>query len=917
VDVLVRLARWVGSRPAAQLVLGAIVLALAVPATPVAAIARLICAGAIGVGVALAWPRIPARAFPSARLAKAIALFVVAAIGIAVFWDVLVDAPDWQTGDWGPQHAVLARIMPSLPGVNVPVWNHALSTGDAPLELYPALTYLVTGHVAWLFSLDVPQAYMVVAVVVHVGLAVMTTAVAMRIANRPIAVVVGILFMIDSGAISHGGTVGLFHWGLLHSAFAHAFSMIAALGILAALKRPRIGASVAIWLGTAVSTAAHPAALITAAAYALALAIVAVLAADVPPRRALAALGHVVLGVALGASVWLPASERLLAYGQHFPNELFPGVKMWQTLVGVAMPITAYAIVVFAGYLGILSGMWSRRAEVIFVALVGLVMMVGLADAPYLAFGLAPSKAVARLGAIRMMLLVRPFIFAIAAFAVRELFVRARAAWSGAPQRSRLVAAALLAVMAAAVGRVAPDYWRAETQRAVSEAEQFAPDPAGRQLLEKWALQQAQQLGPNAWARALFEQDTHEHLHLTALTGLPTFHMSPQPDLLLRERIENLEPASVRRFDVKWVIAVGHSPSFGDPASELVLGTYHIRTLPDWDGKFARVERGNGTVDVVRLDDRAVEIDVHAAGPVLVALGTGFYPRWRATHASGANEPVYALPAIDGAALHVVSAWVAPGRTVFTCDGPLPSDGDGRVLSLLAALAAAAAIVAWRRPRWRIGLLRRVARARAWARGRLARGIEYGVPALLAALAVRGCYEQSRRAPAILVGGGLRASAHVQARANGGDWEDCAYSPISASYRCEDVVSVSDTTVNQINDAPPSWAFITPAIAITSEAPGVELRITRDLKLAGEYWASSSYGGVDLQVGNDAARMIGTNTIVELDDRGEQTVTLALRVPDLATMFVTIVAKDALEPDRAFLAPPPPVPPAEITSIAR
>src|SRR5690606_16139253 len=104
-------------------------------------------------------------------------------------------------------------------------------------------------------------------------------------------------WLVDSGAISHGGTVGLFHWAILHSAFAHLFSMFAALGIVSALHRPRLGASIAIWLGIAISTAAHPAALITAAAFCIALAAVALLAGDVKPRRALAALGHVIIGL--------------------------------------------------------------------------------------------------------------------------------------------------------------------------------------------------------------------------------------------------------------------------------------------------------------------------------------------------------------------------------------------------------------------------------------------------------------------------------------------------------------------------------------------------------------------------------------------------------------------------------------------
>src|SRR6185369_8894670 len=118
------------------------------------------------------------------------------------------------------------------------------------------------------------------------------------------------------------------------------------------------------------------------------------------------------------------------------------------------------------------------------------------------------------------------------------------------------------------------------------------------------------------------------------------------------------------------------------PASEKQLGWYHIREVRAWDGKFARIERGTGEVTVTRLDDRAVEVEVRGTTePVLVALGTGFYPRWQARHASGAIEPVYAYPTVPGGHLHVVSAWLAPGHTTFTIDGPLPSDGDGRAIS--------------------------------------------------------------------------------------------------------------------------------------------------------------------------------------------------------------------------------------------
>ena len=922
VDVLARFARWFGANPGAQLIAAAAVLMFVFPDAPVGVLGRLIVFAAIGIGVAWAWPSIPAwyRA-PPPRYALAAALAIVGIVGLVTFVPVLSTSPSpgWQTGDWGPQHAVLAKLMPHFPGVHVPVWNHLVSTGDAPLELYPAVTYFVTGHVAWLLGLehDLPHAFMIVATVTHLALALTTTALAARVAPRPIAVVIGLFWLVDTGAISHGGTVGIFQWGLLHSAFAHVFSMIAALGILSALARPRLGASVTIWIATAISTATHPAALLTATSFAVALAVVALLAADVRPRRALAALGHLVLGAALGAVVWLPGSERLLEYGQHFPNELYTAVHLLQMIMQYAMPMTAYSLIVYASYLGMLFGPWTARADIIFVSIVGLEMMLGLCDATYLALGLAPGKTVARLGAIRMMMLARPFVFAGAAWVIGTLLGAVRPAWSAAPWRRRRIAAAALGVMALTAARVAPDYWAAESARAESEASHVAADRDSNAGLEAWATVQAARLGPGRWARAMFQADSHDHMHLTAKTGLPTFHLSPIPDLLLRERIESSSAESLARFNVRWVIKAGASPDIGDEASEISLGTYHVREVKEWDGKLARIEQGTGTVEVTRMADDLVEIDVTADGPVLVALGMGYYPRWRARHASGAVEPVYAMPATTDGTLHVVAAWVAPGRTTFTCDGPLPSDGHGRVLSLLAALLAVASIVVWRRRRWRSQSLRVVARARRWLSARQRTLVRIAVPVGVLSLLLVGILARRRPAGAILVGSsGMRATATVEARKEGGDWQTCELVSLTGIYECEDVVSVADTTANLMNDAPPSWAFITPAITITPSLIGVEVRITRELPLGGTYWFATNRGEVTFRAGDALEHTIkpGPRTLAEIPGgsyRAEITTTLAEGLPQ----SIAIVRADTLVPERAFLAAPPASAPAGIRAI--
>src|SRR5690349_24260449 len=101
--------------PAAQIVVGGLVLMLAFPATPMGSLGRLITFGALGVGLLWSWETVPAAVrAPSPRAATWYALLIVGLAGFLVFWPVISTSPspEWQTGDWGPQHAVLAKLMP-------------------------------------------------------------------------------------------------------------------------------------------------------------------------------------------------------------------------------------------------------------------------------------------------------------------------------------------------------------------------------------------------------------------------------------------------------------------------------------------------------------------------------------------------------------------------------------------------------------------------------------------------------------------------------------------------------------------------------------------------------------------------------------------------------------------------------------
>ena len=917
IERLRNIGRRLTGNPGAQLVVGGLVLALAFPAHVSGSLGLAMLGAALGIAVMAAWPYAPGwLRSPPDQVAGTLVVALVVVAGVGVFRDVLTQSPDWQMGDWGPQRAVLANAMPALPGFDVPVWNHAVSTGDAPLELYPALVYLVTGHLALALGLghDLPLALMIVAVIVHLTIAAATAAIAMRVAPKPVALVVGLLMLVDSGAVAHGGTVGLFRWALLHSAFALACSAIAAVGIIAALQRPRLATSVTIWVATAVAVIAHPAGLIAAAASMAALAVVVLLASDLPPRRAVVALGHVVLGVALGAALWMPLAARILAYGQHFPNALRSSAQLLENLLAQPSPVTAFAAFEYIGYFGMLAALWSRRAVAVFVAASAFVLLLGLCEAPYLALGLAPGLGVARLGTERLAQLARPFVWAASAYGIAIFVAHARAAWHGATPARRRIAAAVLGILCCATVRALPSVWVSASERAAGEARVYAPDPLGRAALEGWAAERVREIKPGAWARALFEEDTHEHFHLTAETGLPSFHMPPEPDLLLRERMEDTSAASLLRFNVRWVVAIDHSPSLGDPASERVLGTYHIRDVAGWDGKFARIERGAGEVAVTRLDDRAVELDVTGTTePVLVALGTGFYPRWQARHASGAAEPVYAYPTIPGGRLHVVAAWLAPGHTTFTVDGPLPSDHDGRAISWLALVGAIACIAIWSRRRWRRrALVTWASQRRRWPNaGRLA--IRVGVPVALVALLLRGCRDDGGETSALMLGGGLRAAASVEARTHDGAWQACGYVALTGTFECAGVATAYDGTASLLNDAAPSWAFVTPAIIAFASTDDAEIRIRIDARLSGMYWAAVSEGSVALARDGDPLRTIERRKLAYVD-RGERTIEIRAQLPMTSWAF-TFVREDTLVPPRPFLDAPPEAPPAEVRAI--
>jgi hypothetical protein len=924
---------WVQRRSGWILVGAGLLAALAFPTTGAGGAGMLIVVGALGVAIADHGGKLPLGVRqPPPGVTGAIAVGVVVVAGAAVFGRLLDDSPGWTMGDWGIQHAVLREVIDGIKDGDLPVWSHALSTGDAPLETYPAITYLVAGTGAIVTGMedDLPRYLLCFAAAVHILVAVGITRLCLRVAPAPIAAIAGVTQLLDYGNISAGGIAGNIEWALVHSAFGQALLLFGAVSALDAIARPRLRTSVSIWLWFALASATHPAALLTAGAVMVALAASAVIAADAPARRGLVAAGHIAIGITLGSVVWLPLGERLVLYGQHFPSAARAPSELFTNLLTWPVPATTFAPVMYAGLAGIVAGVASRRALPAAIGAAGCLLVLGMIDLTYLVLDVGPSRSLSRLGAERFHSMCRPFVVAGAAYVV-AVAVRAIARrWRGAGPGRRRVGAALVAVLAGLTLRACVP-WAAERSGSAGTEAQRAADARGEGGLVAWAHQQVAAQAPGTYARALFDLgDVHYNFHLTAETGLPTFHTGAIPNLLLRERIEDTSPASLRRFNVRWVVVsddrvLSNDPdraltaveeraqdtlALGDPETELRFGRSVVREIADWDGAFARIEAGAGAVRVVRLEAEAVEVELTGTDqPALVALGLGFSPRWRARDATGRAVPVYALPTIEDGELHVVAAWVRPGRTLFTPDAELPSDGAGRGRAALAALVALAGIVGWSRPRWKWRVLRRVARVRAWAAARR-RAIIGGVVAVIAlALPIAGAMRACGPAHGLHVGAGLRGVATVYARSAGSDWAECGYSRVEGRYVCGGIAAVSDSIAGVVNDAQELWPFTTPSIHMEPLSGSIaDVRVELDADLDGPYWVGSTGGSTSLQIGDAPAMDVRHTRELGLAGRGRAPVTIRATVSGRGTWF-TLVRRDAIDPDRPFLVHPPPAPP--------
>ncbi len=838
----------------------------------------------------------------------------VAALGLAIFWGTPAEVR-WRIGDWGPHHVLTRALERSLrEGSGIPRWLLGVSSGHAPYDMYPVMTYLVA---AWLAVFsgardDIPAVLFALAVACHVLLCVNLTRLALRMSRRWLAFVVGALSLVDLGGFDSGAAGAILGVGLVHGALAQCFTLTAFIAGLDFLARPRLAGAAVIWVTVALGTACHPSSLTFVLAWMVALLLAAALSPEARPRRVLQLGMHVAIGTLAAAWVWWPLLRRVFDYGLPFAfRSPSLDVTFDELLASLHAPVSSFPIVIGVGALGMLAALASRRLAPTLTGLTAAVLVLSYSDAPHVLLGTAGSAWFTRLQPFRFVTLARPLLFALAAYAVCLAVASLRGRVRPLDRWRRPWAAAVLGLLLLVLLRAAVPFLAARVAD-VRAAGAAVPDPDGFRALVEWARTRPASGG---FERLLYEGDSDSSwiYHLSAETGLPVLFVDDaSPCAVGRERMQDASPASLQRFDVRWIASKGAPPTLGDAATELRFGRYYVRAWPGWDGRLARVERGAGEAVVTGL--RNDEIDVELRGtsePALVALGTGYYPRWRARLADGREVPVYAAPSVPGAWSRVPAAWIPPGHVTFTPDGPLPSDGAGRVTAALAIAAALFVAVTPSVRRWHRPLLRAAARAERLLLRRK-RSIA-GAATILTAVALALWAIRARAAPvaAVELGTGGSGAATVEARMRAEDpWTPCRYSRIAGSFSCGGAGRVGTAAATILSDYGSGNAYLAPAVMAWSGAPSAEFRVRMQRRLEGDYAAATVGRGVAAELrlaGGAPVALTRTRAPLAIaPSAGPVPIEVTFSRPGGGVFGFVVLQPDAMGIDRPPAAPAPP-----------
>lgn len=834
------------------------------------------------------------RALPGLAALAAIALPIVGAaalyLGGPSAWDDM-----GLRGDWPVNEAFVRAMRDALDRGAPFAWSTRIAPGDPTADLYPSVSHRV---LAWIShhqpELSIHRLVVGAAVIAFTAVAVGVARAARSIGAPTLAcVLVGLACLYDYGSDFGWGVRATFFWGFFPSTLAMGVWYSTLPSALEALRRPTRTRLVLVALGFGASAILHPVGLVLSGALVVA-SLVGLSAARPNDRARLVGL-LVALGAALAltAPIWGPASQRVLDHGVHFGTPPVPiesaGGRMAQGL----LPDGSFVVLVLLGWIGVVRAIVVRRAGAAIVAIAALFLVSLYVETYFLDLGLAPSVTTVRWQSFRVGTFLKPMLYVLSAHALGAGATLLAQTSAPRPRWTLRLAAALFALAVWRLGEPQWSEWLSAQQpvrvhdltgHELRDQEQFL-------LLREHLAAARAAIPPEQHARLLLFcplDCPYELMELAWDPGLPLLLHHPAPaGHFLRDQFFDVSPENLRRFGVRWAVAVSRTPPPGDAASQRVFGDLLLRDIPGWDGTFAHA--GEATVRVRVVEGEGFDLEVEG-GPARVELGTPYYPRLRATH-DGATVPLSPLPvsaapetAIDRGERAVVLE-LPPGTTRVRADGPLPSDGRGRGLAAIAAfgLLAIAAV----RARRGAALARIERRARAWLASAWPARVSMVAGLLVVALVPLG--DAPSRG---LRFGVLFPRPRMRLETASGEQFGCVALHLGRDYRCGDA-EVSMTVATILQDWHVGWPVPVPAIEVRGAPRRASFVFETDTPLVGEYLGACQFCSGTVERGEARHAFAGAGARVPLDEPGP---TVVRAVIQGATARLALVRADLVVP---------------------
>lgn len=813
-------------------------------------------------------------------------------------------------GDFPVNEAFVRTLRDALSRAESLRWSTRIAPGDPTPDLYPMLGHAIVARASlWLGeSVSLHRVVVGAAVLAHVSVA-LGVARAARTTGAPwtASAIVGLACLYDAGSDFGWGTRAIWFWGFYPSTLALGVFYGVLPTVLTSLQRPSRARWLSSCAGLAFSAALHPVGLVLSGALVVGL-LAAVPVSRASERGQLVAMSvWATIGTALSAPLWAPASQRLLDYGVHFGTPTVPvDIAIERMAVG-RLPDGSYPVLVLAGWAGAVWALAARRAGPAVLALASLFLVSLYAETWFLDLGLAPSVASVRWQSYRVGTFLKPMLYVLAAhgLALGATF----AAHLARPKTRAWLRASTLGVATLAWWLGEPDVaaWidAQATARRVEMQGPYLADRVAWAELRAYLAAERERLPPNRHARLLLYcplDCPYELMQLAWDPGLPLVLHHPAPaGHFLRDQFFDTSPENLRRFGIRWTLSVARTPPPGDPSSERRFGNLVLRENPSWDGTFAHAV-GPGEPSEVRVEVvEGLGFDLFAEAPARVELGTPFYPRLRAT-SDGRAVPLEPLrvrragpDAVDPSE-RAVALSVPAGRTRVRADGPLPSDGRGWGLFVLAVVGGGAMLAA-RHRRFPVGarLERFSTRGRKWLRSRGPLGASFALGLGLVFATPLG--DATRRG---LRFGVLFPAPRIALEVPGRD-EAVACEPrnLGRSFACGDV-EIAMVVAPIIQDWHVGWPVPVPAVEVRRAPPGSTLLFSTDAPLEGEYFGACEACTAELVTAGGPRTFGAATSRLRLERLAERT----LRIHILgAVARAALVRADLVEPADARLQP--------------